>query len=113
MSLLYENNLMNSFLFKFDRNRWTSPMCICGTGDQDALHLLTSCSLVNSQTRKKLTYLLKVCNQENPDNLSNGVVAILNTSRDPEFTACCLDVVETAGLNLRSKITLASKKNRI
>ena len=49
MSLFYENNLLNSFLFKHDRSRWTSPLCSCGEEEQTALHLLTSvmiCSLV-------------------------------------------------------------------
>ena len=46
MSLMYKNNLLNSFLFRVDR-AVSSPLCICGSEEQTALHLLSSCDLVD------------------------------------------------------------------
>ena len=112
MSLFYENNLLNSFLFKFDKNRWTSPDCTCGFGEQDALHLLTHCNLVEDRTKEKLSHLIEVCNQNKLENISNSVVTILNCSRDPEFINNCLEVIETDGLRLKTKISLSKKKSR-
>ena len=112
MSLLYENNLLNAFLFKMDKIRWNSPLCVCGTGDQDAHHLLANCSLVMDSTKEKLAYLLHINNQDNPHTTENGVVALLNCSRDPEFISSCLEVIDSDGLHLRTKVTLGKKKGK-
>ena len=58
MSLFYINNLFNSFLFRFDRTRWESPLCLWGEEEQTALHLLTSCAFTEDDTRNEANHLL-------------------------------------------------------
>ena len=41
MNMFYNNNLLNSFLYKTQRNQCSSPMCPCGDGEQTAFHILT------------------------------------------------------------------------
>ena len=60
-------------------------------------------------TKEKL-YLLQINNQGDTHTTANGVVALLNCSRDPEFINSCLDAIDTDGLQLRTKVSLAKKK---
>jgi hypothetical protein len=108
MSLFYENNLLNSFLFSFDRQKWTTPLCSCGSGEQTALHVLTSCHHIDEQLRDQAVYHLKVSN-EVADIEKLGVVGILNSSRDTDFIQLCRDIVEDKELNLRRKIALPNR----
>ena len=79
MSLFYKNNLLNSFLFKHNRSRWTSPLCSCGEEEQRALDLLTSCNLTQDD---------------------------MNCSRDTKFIKLCQSMVESETLSLRKCISL-------
>ena len=107
MSLFYENNLLNSFLFKHDRSRWTSPLCSCGVEEQTALHLLTSCNLTQDDIRNQANHLLSVGNGTHSEELNClGVVGMMNCSRDPKFIKLCQSVVESESLSLRKCISL-------
>ena len=107
MSLFYENNLLNSFLYKYDRSRWTTPLCICGEEEQTALHLLTSCHLNEEYIRNQASHLLSVGNGAHSDEFHClGVVSVLNCSRDPNFIRVCKSMVETESLCLRKRISL-------
>ena len=111
MSFLYKQNLLNSFLFHFDRQEWTSPLCICGLEEQDALHLLTSCVFIDSRIRQRAQELLELCNNTHDDReLTANPFALLNCSRDPQFIDLCLEIVETENLQLRKKINLNRRK---
>ena len=104
MSLFYKNNLLNSFLYNI--NRYTpSPLCSCGIEEQTTTHLLTNCDQVEVSLRDEAMFQLNLCN--NSANLGElGTVAALNCSRDPGFIRVCRDIVESEGLNLRTKICL-------
>ena len=108
MSLLYKNNLFNSFLFHYDRTRWTSPLCTCGTEEQTALHLLTNCPYTDEDLKDQAVYHLSLGNDnKTTDELYGlGTVAVLNCSRDPDLIKICGLVVENRNLNLRRKIAL-------
>ena len=107
MSLFYTNNLLNSFLFRLNKERWVSPLCKCGAEQQDALHLLTQCQLVGEERLNSLWELMCVCNntKSNEDPTGNPY-AIINCSRDPQFIKLCLEIVEIKELQLRTKINL-------
>ena len=95
VSLFYKNNLLNSFLIRFDRTILESLLCLCGEEEQTALHLLTSCS-----------HLLSMGNGVQIDELDCfGLVSVLNCSRDPSFMRICKSTVENKSLNLRAQIS--------
>ena len=111
MSLLYNQNLLNSFLFHLDRQRWDSPLCICKKEEQDALHLLTNCDKVGSQIGEMIIELMKFCNNTVSEiAATSNPFSILNCSRDPKFIELSLEVVEMDCLKLRKKINLHKKK---
>ena len=56
MSMFYNNNLLNSFLYKTQRNHCSSPMCPCGDGEQTAFHILNDCKMFHSSTRNAKYY---------------------------------------------------------
>ena len=108
MSLMYKNNLLNSFLFDVNRDVWSSPLCPCGIEEQTSVHLLTNCSLVEDSLNVEAKRIMCLCN-----NLGNVIepmydpnCAILNCSRDLNFINLCAEVVKTEDLNLRKRINL-------
>ena len=42
-SLFYPNNIMNEFFHRFNSSKFDSPLCECGRGEQNSLHLLIFC----------------------------------------------------------------------
>ena len=101
MSHMYKNNLLNLFLFRVDR-AVASPLCICGSDEQTAIHLLSSCDLVDMDLK---------CNSSRSmvDLAAEQCSTILNCSRDYMFVNLCIGIVESQGLNLRRKIKRCSK----
>ena len=113
MSLFYKNNLLNSFLFHFDRTKWVSPFCSCSSNEQTALHLLTDCHHTDEELQDQALYQLSTGNNLEEHMLSElGTVGILNCSRDAKLLQICKTVVENQMLNLRRKITLPSSTTR-
>ena len=107
MSLLYKNNLLNSFLYGLNRNYSHSPLCACGLEEQTTIHLLTNCYYTEETVRDNAIFQLNFGNDNlNLDEL--GTVAALNCSRDPSFVQLCKEVVENNNLNLRTSISLSS-----
>ena len=109
MSMFYNNNLLNSFLYKTQRNQCSSPMCPCGDGEQTALHILTDCNIVPSSTRNVIIECMMLHNMiEDEDNLVADEVSILNCSRDPIFfIKLCLSIILSNNPPIHSKIVLS------
>ena len=77
--MFYNNNLLNYFLYKTQRNQCSSPMCHCGDGEQTAFHILTDCKMVPSSTRNAIIECMMLHNMiEEEDNLVADEVSILN-----------------------------------
>ena len=110
MSLMYKNNLLNSFLFRVDR-AVASPLCICGSDEQTAIHLLSSCDLVDMDLKCQAKHIITLCNSSmSMVNLAaEQCSTILNCSRDYMFVNLCIGIVESQGLNLRRKINLSKR----
>ena len=104
MSMFYKNNLLNSFLYNMNRHA-PSPLCSCGIEEQTAIHVLTNCSKVEVSLQDEAMFQLNLGNS-NTCLEEMGTVAALNCSRDPGFLRVCRDIVESEGLNLRTKICL-------
>ena len=110
MSLMYKNNLLNSFLFRVDR-AVASPLCICGSDEQTAIHLLSSCDLVDMDLKCQAKHIITLCNSSRSmvDLAAEQCSTILNCSRDYMFVNLCIGIVESQGLNLRRKINLSKR----
>ena len=81
---MYKNNLvLNSFLFRVDR-AVASPLCICGSDEQTAIHLLSSCDLVDMDLKCQAKHIITLCNSSRSmvDLAAEQCSAILNCSRD-------------------------------
>ena len=105
MSFFYENNLMNKFLFRYNPDMFTSPLCDCGNEDQTPHHLLFRCSLTDNNLRT-LAY----------SNFQKGVghelaqvdstITLLNASRKPEFLQNILNILKSIKHRLRTDIVI-------
>ena len=106
MSIFFQNNLFNSFLHKYNSKLFTSASCICNTNsDQTAMHLLTSCSNVNSAKHQQMIELLDTL------NVAPGTedhVLLLNSSRNPEFIKLATNIMSECQHFLRTEIKLPS-----
>ena len=108
MSMFYNNNLLNSFLYKTQRNHCSSPMCPCGDGEQTAFHILNDCKMFHSSTRNAIIECMMLHNMiEDEGNLVADKVSILNCSRDPIFIKLCLSIILSNNPPIRSKIVLS------
>jgi hypothetical protein len=104
LSLMYDNNLLQSFLHRFDRQKYSSPLCPCGDEEQTAFHLLLRCSLVPPEFRAEtLAELKKVTGQE---VFVESSVTILNASRSPKFIHSVTQTLSTIKDTLRTEIEL-------
>ena len=111
MSLFYENNLLNSSLYKINRAKFTTGECECGDGLQTAYHIVMECSLVSESRRQVCFEILEELIGVSDAEVSS-CVTLLNGSRSPKFISALLDVVRTTNVNLRTKVTLASSKQK-
>ena len=101
MSLFYENNLLNSFLYEHDLAEVSSPICQCGEEEQTAFHIVTRCKLVNAELRSKAVN----CIQSNKVVGENCTV-LLNLSRNELFNKTLCDIIQTHSHILRTEVIL-------
>ena len=111
MSLFYENNLLNSSLYKINAAKFTTGECECGDGLQTAYHIVMECNLV-SESRRQLCFEILEELIGVDDAEVSSCVTLLNGSRSPKFIAALLDIVRTTKVDLRTKVTLASSKQK-
>ena len=111
MSLFYQNNLLNSSLYKINTAKFTTGECECGDGLQTAYHIVMDCNLVSEARRQLCFKILEELIGVNDAEVSS-CVTLLNGSRSPKFISALLDVVRTTKVNLRTKVTLASSKQK-
>ena len=110
MSLFYRNNLLNSFLHRYDKDTWPSQLCACEEDEQTALHILTNCSIVGAERIEKAKHIMQICNDTvDFADADQNPFAIINCSRDASFIELCLESVELERLHLKRKVQLRSK----
>ena len=98
MSLFYENNLLNSFLYRRSVPGVSSPLCPCGSEDQTAAHVLLRCPQLDPDVRARAR-----------DCLGDAEVnhaALLNLSRNRTFINILHEVIYFQGDSLRDCIEL-------
>ena len=104
MSIFYQNNLMNSFLYKLNRGLVNTPKCSCNMEeDQDALHILTACGNID---RHKRQHLIQTLNNTNTCPDTEDHILLLNCSRDTDFVNWSLEIMSEATSFLRTDIQL-------
>ena len=96
MSVFYDNNLMNSFLYRHSISDITSPLCHCGSEDQTAAHVILRCEQVNEDLRASARNSLA----------GESSVDLLNMSRDKSFMNILNEIIFNQRNLLRSNIEL-------
>ena len=104
MSLFYENNLMNSFLYRIDSIKFPNSFCPCQTEQQTAHHILFRCPLV--PTAMKETAKNSLCHALGLENFEENHITLLNASRSQKFLDSALEIISHVGDMLNSKISL-------
>ena len=105
MSVLYENNLLNNFLHRFNSEQYPSPLCDCGVEEQTAHHILFRCPLVNSELRVRAFNSLKQAVGSELAELDTPTT-LLNASRHKNFMQQVVQIVNSIKDSLRTQIEL-------
>ena len=105
LSLLYEQNLLHSFLHRINENKFVSPLCPCGSEDQTAFHVLFRCSLVPSGLKEEAMVHLKQAVGEDHADTDNSVT-LINASRHAPFMDSVVSIVTVLKDTLVSHIEL-------
>ena len=104
LSFLYKQNLLNTFLYLAQSKKCASPICECGTDEQTAHHILTSCQLVDDRPRMEILRVVGLCNEESDP--PSDYITLLNCSRDHEFINSCIDIVNENKPRFRTKYSV-------
>ena len=102
MSLMYENNLLNEFLYK--RNLTNSDKCPnCDNGVHTAHHILFECNNIPEEQRElAFSYLAESIGHDQA--AIQSPTTILMGSRCLEFIRVCKDIVDS--MDMRDTIEL-------
>lgn len=102
MSLFYDNNLMNDFLY--NRSLVESPLCPhCQSETQTPYHAMVLCEGINQSYRNKVKQALKSALGEEKA-LQDCSTTLLNASRCPNFLTACHEIL--VNYNFRQEIHL-------
>ena len=109
LSLLYPNNLLNSFLFTYFPSCCDTPLCGCGSGVQLLFHVVFECNC-SENSHNTINQLIDTC--ENvidcimvTENLS---VILLNLSRSADFFPLLISCVTKCLHYLKRSISIVS-----
>ena len=101
MSMFYENNLMNSFLYRRNIQEVSSPLCYCGTEEQTVHHIVLRCEQVDPDLRTRAMNCLQTVG-----GVDESTIVMLNFSRDKEFMNILVEIIESQRDVMRSTIEL-------
>ena len=96
MSLLYKNNLLNSFLYTVDRV--PSPMCsLCNCEEETPDHILFRCSRVQDDLRQNVVHQYRLATNDDDDTVVD-FIDLLNVSRHENFISSCVNLLNSVAL---------------
>ena len=101
MSLFYDNNLMNAFLYRHGIRDIPNPLCHCGSEEQTSGHVVLRCDHVDEELR----LLARNCLEKAGDS-GESPTALLNLSRDETFMNILHHIIHAQRDFLRSSIEL-------
>ena len=100
MSLMYPQNLMNSFVY---RHTYCveSPICPqCGLEEQTPFHVVCECNQYSEEIRQCIIETL------GEEVLQEDTITLLNCSRHPRFIELCLQVIREGEFRREIKLDL-------
>ena len=105
LSLLYENNLLNQFLNRYNPDMYPTPICHCGIEEQTSCHLIFRCGLVDEELKSQ-AYIN--CQKAVGTEMAqlNSTITILNASRSESFMKSVSAIIQSIKKNLRTEIIL-------
>ena len=107
MSMFYDNNLLNSSLYKVNPSKFKTAGCECGRDTQTSYHVLMECTMTDPSCRRFcLETLLNALSREAVDEFHT----LLNASRSPSFISSVLSALENTAVPLRKKVILAASQ---
>ena len=101
MAMFYENNLLNSFLYRRNLPEVPSPLCVCGREEQTAYHIVTRCERVSPELRQEVVDIL-----QSKEMVGDSTVVLLNLSRDSKFIKILNQIIVSHGNIIRTEINL-------
>ena len=93
MSLFYSNNLLSSFLNRFDPAKYPTQ-CSCGKGEQSPHHILLYFMTVKSWNRDRVSKYLQDAKHHSLEAADNQQSLLLSWSREPGFLLLCVDIIK-------------------
>ena len=105
MSMMYPNNLLNSFLHRVNNEKFPSPFCSCGEEIQTAQHVLFQCNLVED-TLKSEAYNILVQTVGEEEAAMDCSIPIINASRNKRFLDIANQILENQINNLNTNIEI-------
>ena len=85
MSMLYPNNILNSFLYRIDRDKFPTPLCSCDEEEQTAHHVLFRCKLGDPDIRKELFNMLQQTVGEETASIESSTVLLKASIANQHF----------------------------
>ena len=105
LSLFYPNNLLNGFLHKYDPVKYKSPLCTCGTNEQNAEHILLYCPLVDPHLRTQMSDIL-FSSYDHKSSLQITYPYLISWCRNKDFIKLCIKIIRSARTFLKVEIIL-------
>ena len=106
LSLLYPNNLLNGFLYRYDQVKFESPLCTCGLEEQTANHILLYCPLINYKYRQQMHKLLFSNDHLIVAPKDASYPFFISWCKEKEFFQLCIQIVWEASSFLRCEVVL-------
>ena len=108
MSLLYPNNLMNSFVNKHFPKIQATPWCVCGEARETPFHIIMECRLVPEDIQ--LLWSNHIDTGQIANKSDDGSELLLGLSREVAFVRDSIDIIKSEVHQLRTEIILPPKK---
>ena len=106
LSHFYDNNLMNSFLYRIGHKDVTTPMCPCEGGEQTPYHCFFECNILDNDLKQEFLEEVKL---RFPSETTNDHIRILNMSRDRRIMELMIKITISQKHMHRKKIILTRK----
>lgn len=108
MSMFYDNNLLNSSLYKVNPSKFRTAGCECGTDTQTSYHVLMECNMTDPSCRVCCLEILQSVIA--PEAMDESHITLLNASRSSSFISSVLSALENTAVPLRRKVILSASQ---
>ena len=111
MSLLYPNNLMNSFVNKHFPKIQATPWCVCGEARETPFHIIMECKLVPEDIQ--LLWSNHIDNGQIVNKSYDGSELLLGLSREVAFVRNSIDIIKSEVHQLRTAKDMYNSVERL